>query len=156
MVMLDVTGSKQQPTPTRALNLTRLDVGRAVCRQLLVHNVARNALPAVRSWRESSRKSSSNDGLVLSAHLVLRVVVCGRGEPPVVSVCTVIASKLRAYLRLVLEHLVVSAVGGEAARVVLVEDLDLESTRFQSGEEVPEQECRVKTAKTVNAGIRSE
>jgi hypothetical protein len=84
--------------------------------------------------------------LVLRAHFVFRVVVSRTREPAVLSTRAIVCRKLSSDIPFVLEHLVVACVRGEAARVVLVEDLNLKSTWLETSEQVPE---RVKKKRVV-------
>ena len=114
-----------------------LDVVRALSRLVdgLVDDLARNLLPSTITWGKPAFHCGSDDCFVLRADFVLCVVVSSRCEPTVLLPCSA-GDQLGSHVGLVRKHLVVPTVRGEAATVVLVQDLNLEPLLLKPGKQV--------------------
>ena len=124
-----------------------LDIGGAILKWTAwspaceMQNIARQVFPATGTWGKVSRSRRANDRLVLCAHLVLCVVICGGCKPAMLAgrsamTRSIVCLKLGPNVSFIRTHLIVSPLRREAAAVSLVQDLHLVSLRLETGKKI--------------------
>eukprot|EP00326_Haptolina_ericina_P027059 CAMPEP_0181178468 /NCGR_PEP_ID=MMETSP1096-20121128/5739_1 /TAXON_ID=156174 ORGANISM="Chrysochromulina ericina, Strain CCMP281" /NCGR_SAMPLE_ID=MMETSP1096 /ASSEMBLY_ACC=CAM_ASM_000453 /LENGTH=248 /DNA_ID=CAMNT_0023266745 /DNA_START=35 /DNA_END=783 /DNA_ORIENTATION=- len=117
---------------------TRFDIGRTTTTGGgVVQYVALQRLPVCAARRKVARHRCGDQCLVLRADLMLAVFVRTACEPAVpVARSSLSGRKLSADIGLICQHLVMAAMRREAAAVVLMQDLQLETAGLKPCEKI--------------------